>query len=83
MIGFNTVAFLIIGFVFGNWLRGSLTRRWINGRHFQAEVEKQLHVAFRAGFLTAADILTMEGHEDLAGKLRHAASAVKAANDNN
>jgi serine/threonine protein kinase HipA of HipAB toxin-antitoxin module len=53
---------------------------------FGKAIEEQLHAslreAFEAGVLAAADMVTMSGEEELAGKLRKVVEQTKVANDN-
>lgn len=46
------------------------------------QCNKAVRDGFQAGFLCAADMVTHNGHEQLAGQLRKVAHSVKAANDN-
>lgn len=50
------------------------------------DAAKQCNLAvrdgFQAGFMCAADMVTHNGHEELAGQLRKVAQGVKEANDN-
>lgn len=61
---------------------GSLASRGLRSDEVTAFIEMQLQIAFRAGFMTAADMVTMSGHEELAGKLRRTADEARADNDN-
>lgn len=71
-----------LGSLFGGWLMAWVIKRGMQSDAFADVFATELRKAFRAGFLTAADLVTIEGEEELAGKLRHAAAAA-AANDNN
>jgi hypothetical protein len=57
-------------------------RRWINGPEMDAFMRQQVSEAFHAGFMTAADIVTIFGQEELAGHLRIVANQTTPANDN-
>lgn len=69
------------GSIFGCIVMGALVRSKVASDEFANCVYEQLQLAFRAGFMTAADIVTMEGQEELAGKLRRTAETVRLAND--
>lgn len=53
---------------------------------FKSAIEEQLQAslreAFEAGMLTAADMVTMSGEEELAGQIRKVVEYTKIANDN-
>lgn len=71
------------GFWVGGWLMVKITRRSLDRGVLGQLYREQINESFRTGFLTAADCVTLCGHEELAGHLRRAAAAVAAANDNN
>lgn len=71
------------GSVVGAWVMAEVIRRSLTNSRTMAVFNHELGVAFKTGFLTAAEILTMEGHEEIAGKLRHTAAAIKLTNNNN
>lgn len=74
------------GALIGHLWTKRMFHRHLDGPIFQREVRKQLDIAFRSGMLVVADILTMEGQEEAAGKIRMAARelevAVEPANNN-
>lgn len=70
------------GYLIGGWLTNLVWRRRLTGGVLEEVIREQMQVAFKAGFLTAADIVTVAGQEELAGKLRHTAEMATAANDN-
>lgn len=67
----------------------SMINRWRKPKiaiEFGKVVEEHLHTAlreaFESGMLTAADMVTMSGEEELAGKIRKVVEYTKVANDN-
>jgi uncharacterized membrane protein len=44
-------------------------------------IENSIREAFQSGMLCAADIVTHEGHEETAGRIRKTVEYVKASND--
>lgn len=44
-------------------------------------IENSIREAFQSGMLCAADIVTHEGHEETAGRIRQTVQYVKASND--
>lgn len=52
------------------------------GKAIEEQLQAALHEAFNAGILTAADMVTMSGEEELAGKIRKVIELTNASNDN-
>lgn len=70
------------GSIFGSWATAWIVRRSMSGGALLRMFKDELDNAFRMGFLTAADCVTLRGHEELAGELRRTAAQVRASNDN-
>jgi len=45
-------------------------------------MQKSMRESFQAGMLCAADMMTHEGHEEAAGRIRKTVEYVQASNDN-
>jgi hypothetical protein len=56
---------------------------WLFGRPKRdVELEQRMvRSAFEAGILAAADMATIEGHEELAGNMRKAVAKVRSSHD--
>lgn len=52
------------------------------GKAIEEQLQNSLREAFEAGVLAAADMVTMSGEEELAGRLRKVVEQTKVANDN-
>jgi hypothetical protein len=83
-----TLLALLTGFALGSSatllaLRAGF-RRWLNSPETEKFMREQTLNSFHAGFMTAADIVTIAGQEELAGELRTIAnkSNFAPANDN-
>ncbi len=70
------------GFLLGQAIARRAFHRHVDGPIFRNEVRRQLDVAFRAGVMTAADMTTMMGQEEVAGRLRMVAHEMQQSNEN-
>ena len=52
------------------------------GKAIEEHLQASIREAFEAGMLTAADMVTMSGEEEIAGKIRKVVEYTKIANDN-
>jgi hypothetical protein len=52
------------------------------GKAIEEQIHSSLKEAFEAGMLTAADMVTMSGQEEIAGQIRKVVEYTKVANDN-
>lgn len=64
------------GFVIGNVVSRAVYIRFLNGAAFQNVIRGELSTAFKHGMLAAADFVTMEGEERLAGMVRESAEII-------
>lgn len=67
------------GLAAGFAIMNALMKRWLKSHSFEQLVKSEVSKAFDAGYLAAAECVSLAGHGELAGRLRH---TVQAANDN-